>query len=436
MQSSGGVAPAAEAARAGAWSVLSGPAGGAVGAGLLARAQRRRQRARLRHGRDLLRRLRGRGRARSGAPTRARSTAARSSCRWSTSTRSAPAAARSAGATPAARCGSARARPAPSPGPACYGRGGTEPTVTDANLLLGYLAADSTPGRRRRARRRGGRAAAVGRAGRASSASSELETAEGIVRVANQEMVRALRVVTVERGVDPRRFALLPFGGAGPMHAAAIAAELGIEPHPLPARRRRPLGARALRLRPPPRHRPHRDARAATTSTAERIAAEVDELASRARRRPRGRRARGRLRDALRRPGLRAAGPGRRPSPTRPSWPSDFAARARGALRPPRPRGRGRAGRHPPGAGRRRAPSRGPRRPRRDGSSESARAVRFDGEWVETPVLRGEPRGRDCSAEGPCVFELPEATLVAAARLDAPRSTTPARSSRASGEAE
>ena len=56
----------------------------------------------------------------------------------------------------------------------------------------------------------------------------QLETAEGIVRIANQEMVRALRVVTVERGVDPRRFALLPFGGAGPMHAAAIAAELEI----------------------------------------------------------------------------------------------------------------------------------------------------------------------------------------------------------------
>src|SRR6202012_2635950 len=52
--------------------------------------------------------------------------------------------------------------------------------------------------------------------------------AEGIIRVANAEMVRALRVVTVERGVDPRRYALLAFGGAGPLHAAAIAAELGI----------------------------------------------------------------------------------------------------------------------------------------------------------------------------------------------------------------
>jgi len=113
------------------------------------------------------------------------------------------------------------------PGPACYGRGGTEPTVTDANLLLGNLAGDS--------RLAGGveldaEAAAAAVRGLADSLGlGELETAEGMVRIANQEMVRALRVVTVERGLDPRRFALLPFGGAGPMHAAAIAAELGIE---------------------------------------------------------------------------------------------------------------------------------------------------------------------------------------------------------------
>ena len=114
------------------------------------------------------------------------------------------------------------------PGPACYGRGGTEPTVTDANLLLGNLAGDSRLAGGVDARRRGG--AAPRSAGSATPLGlGELETAEGIVRVANQEMVRALRVVTVERGVDPRRFALLPFGGAGPMHAAAIAAELGIE---------------------------------------------------------------------------------------------------------------------------------------------------------------------------------------------------------------
>jgi N-methylhydantoinase A len=99
--------------------------------------------------------------------------------------------------------------------------------VTDANLLLGHLAPDS--------RLAGGVAldaeAAVVAIG-VLSRSLELdpiETAAGIVRVANQEMVRALRVVTVERGIDPRGFALLPFGGAGPMHAAAIAGELGIE---------------------------------------------------------------------------------------------------------------------------------------------------------------------------------------------------------------
>jgi N-methylhydantoinase A len=103
------------------------------------------------------------------------------------------------------------------PGPACYGQGGTEPTVTDANLLLGNLAADSTLA--------GGVALDLGAANAAVGALAgslglgELATAEGIVRVANQEMVRALRVVTVERGVDPRRFALLPFGGAGPMPA-------------------------------------------------------------------------------------------------------------------------------------------------------------------------------------------------------------------------
>ena len=141
------------------------------------------------------------------------------------------------------------------PGPACYGRGGTEPTVTDANLLLGYLSSDS--------RLAGGvelDADAAERGDRAprrrARPRAARDAAEGIVRVANQEMVRALRVVTVERGVDPRGFALMPFGGAGPMHAAAIADELGIDADPLPARRRRALGARAARLRAPPRHAP------------------------------------------------------------------------------------------------------------------------------------------------------------------------------------
>jgi N-methylhydantoinase A len=111
------------------------------------------------------------------------------------------------------------------PGPACYGRGGTEPTVTDANLVLGHLdpneplagvALDADAAHR-----------AVGTLADELGLSVD-ECAAGIVRVANAEMVRALRVMTVERGVDPREFALLAFGGAGPLHAAAIADELGV----------------------------------------------------------------------------------------------------------------------------------------------------------------------------------------------------------------
>ena len=112
------------------------------------------------------------------------------------------------------------------PGPACYGRGGTEPTVTDANLLLGHL----DPGEPLA----GGVELDAGAAEEAVGAlAGELglsteDCAAGIVRVANAEMVRAMRVMTVQRGVDPRDFALLAFGGAGPLHAAAIADELGM----------------------------------------------------------------------------------------------------------------------------------------------------------------------------------------------------------------
>jgi N-methylhydantoinase A len=112
------------------------------------------------------------------------------------------------------------------PGPAAYGHGGEEPTVTDANLVLGLLgtgaplagaiALDAEAAR-----------AAVGRLAEQLGLGL-LDCAEGIRRVANAEMVRALRVMTVERGVDPRELALLAFGGAGPLHAAAIAGELGM----------------------------------------------------------------------------------------------------------------------------------------------------------------------------------------------------------------
>jgi N-methylhydantoinase A/oxoprolinase/acetone carboxylase beta subunit len=113
------------------------------------------------------------------------------------------------------------------PGPACYGRGGTEPTVTDANLVLGLLDPDRplAGGVRLDAR---AAVDAVARLADELGLQDARACAEGVLRVANTEMVRALRVVTVERGIDPRRFALLAFGGAGPLHAAAIADELGI----------------------------------------------------------------------------------------------------------------------------------------------------------------------------------------------------------------
>jgi len=110
------------------------------------------------------------------------------------------------------------------PGPACYGRGGRQPTVTDANLVLGRLGPDAPLAGGVELDRH-----AAAQAIRALAASLDMglrDCARGIVAVAVAEMVRALRVVTVERGVDPRDFALLAFGGAGPLHATAIAEEL------------------------------------------------------------------------------------------------------------------------------------------------------------------------------------------------------------------
>jgi N-methylhydantoinase A len=134
------------------------------------------------------------------------------------------------------------------PGPACYGLGGAQPTVTDANLVLGYLEDGAVLG--------GSvtldRAAAVQALARlpvdesslkrftpslrdwvANATSSDTagratEAAAGVVRVVEAEMARALRMVSVERGIDPRGLALVAFGGAGPLHACALAEELGI----------------------------------------------------------------------------------------------------------------------------------------------------------------------------------------------------------------
>src|SRR3989442_809676 len=107
------------------------------------------------------------------------------------------------------------------PGPACYGLGGTEPTVTDANLVLGYL----DPGRAYGGSIRldpGRAAAAVEGLGRRFGLSL-VEAAQGMVEVANANMLRALRLVSVERGYDLRDFALIAYGGAGPVHAGLLA---------------------------------------------------------------------------------------------------------------------------------------------------------------------------------------------------------------------
>ncbi len=405
MQSSGGVASAAEAARAGAWSVLSGPAGGAVGAGLLARAC-------------------GDGNAlgfdmggtscdvcvvEDGAVRRTgqREIAGRTiqlpmvdvhtvgagggSIGWRDPGGALRVGPRSAGADP---------------GPACYGRGGAEPTVTDANLALGYLAPDS--------RLAGGVALDAGAAGTAiaslarSLGLAELEAAEGIVRVANQEMVRALRVVTVERGIDPRRFALLPFGGAGPMHAAAIAAELGIERILCP----RASGVlSALGLCASERRRD--TARTVMLSgdelSAERVATEVEDLIARLD---------GELGEAEPEVAyeMRYAGQAFElpvPGPTRPD-PVDLCERFERAHEE-------RYGHRDPDGevvlvhiglalvapGPQPRPTAAPE----GGLTHGSREARFDGEWLKASVLRGDPPA-GTEAQGPAIFELPEATFV------------------------
>ncbi len=112
------------------------------------------------------------------------------------------------------------------PGPACYGRGGTAPTVTDANLWLGYLPDGGWLGESVQLRRELAEQA-IATVADPLGLSLE-ETAVGIRTLANATMSRALRVISVERGLDPADFALLAFGGAGAMHACALAEELGM----------------------------------------------------------------------------------------------------------------------------------------------------------------------------------------------------------------
>ena len=406
MRSSGGVAPAEEAARAGAWSVLSGPAGGAVGAGLLARlsgdgnalgfdmggtscdvcvveaGEVRRTDAREIDGRPIQLPMVDVHTVGAGG----------GSIGWRDPGGALRAGPQSAGADP---------------GPACYGRGGTEPTVTDANLLLGRLGGDSELA--------GGVSLDTEAAERAvtelgrSLDLDPLETAAGILRVANQEMVRALRVVTVERGVDPRGFALLPFGGAGPMHAAAIAAELGIETILCP-RAGGVLSALGLCASDRRRDTARTVMLGEVDLSAERIAAEVAAMVA-------------------------EAGAGlEQEAETRVTYKLRYAGQAfelpvPGPVDPePAELVEGFERAHEERYGHRDPEGEvvlvdielalvvpGPEpRPQAAGVStaeEGSRRVFFNGEWIGTPVLRGEPvAGRE--AEGPVVFELPEATFV------------------------
>jgi N-methylhydantoinase A len=225
MQSAGGVVDVATASEGAAGFILSGPAGGVVGAAFVARAGGYE---------DLLTFDMG-GTSTDVAPVRGGEagtttefavsgvpvtlpvvdlhtvSAGGGSIAWADAGGALRVGPQSAGADP---------------GPAAYDRGGEEPTVTDANLFLGYLPDGAELGGELVLRR--------DCAERALAALGErlgldpLETALGVVRVANAEMTRALRIISVERGLDPREFALVAFGGAGGLHACALAEELGM----------------------------------------------------------------------------------------------------------------------------------------------------------------------------------------------------------------
>ncbi len=416
MMSSGGVAPAGEAASAGAWSVLSGPAGGAVGAGLLAE-------------------LSGDGNALGfdlggtscdvcvieGGEVRrtdSREVAGRviqlpmvdvhtvgaggGSIAWRDPGGALRVGPHSAGAEP---------------GPACYGRGGEQPTVTDANLLLGYLDPSSELAGGVALDVEGAEAAVAGLA--EALGLERVATAEGIVRIANQEMIRALRVVTVERGIDPREFSLLPFGGAGPMHAAAIADELGIERLLCP-RASGVLSALGLLASDRRRDTARTVGLSGAELTAQRIADTVEDLRdSIAGEFDREASTEAEFELRYRGQGFELAIDGdERPDPV------DLAERFAAAHER-------RYGYSEPEAEIElvtirvavvAAGSRPGIEAATDGGlARSTREARFAGDWIEAVVLRGEPAA-GAEADGPCIFELPESTLVLppgwAARVD------------------
>jgi N-methylhydantoinase A len=279
MQSNGGLADVESAAAHAALTVLSGPAGGAAGAAYAARAAGVERALCLDMGgtsADVCV-VRGGAVAETGAseiagrpialPTLDVHTvgAGGGSVAWRDAGGALRVGPRSAGAVP---------------GPACYARGGEEPTVTDASLLLGHLP-DDVPLAGGVSLDRAAAERAVSTLARALGLDPR-SCAEGIVRVANAEMVRALRVVTVERGIDPRDHALVAFGGAGPLHAVAIAEELGIE-RVIAPRASGVLAALGLVVAPRRRDAQRSVLRAGADLTAAAIAGDVAELAGAAR---------------------------------------------------------------------------------------------------------------------------------------------------------
>jgi N-methylhydantoinase A len=113
------------------------------------------------------------------------------------------------------------------PGPASYGRGGTEPTVTDANVILGRLSPERFLGGEMRLNREAAESALRERLARPLGVNLE-RAASGMLQVATSAMANAVRHVTLERGLDPRDFTLVAYGGGGPLHAASVAKELSI----------------------------------------------------------------------------------------------------------------------------------------------------------------------------------------------------------------
>ena len=224
MQSNGGLIDVTTAARFASRTVLSGPAGGVMGAAAWARAENIAHAlafdmggtscdvALISHGEP----GRTSGTAINGHPLHLPMldirtvSAGGGSIAWADSGGALRVGPRSAGARP---------------GPAAYGFGGVDPTVTDAQVVLGRVGAVGTPGAQIPLERE--RAVAVVGA-LADELGLSLETcAEGILHVANHEMTRALRVVSVERGVHPAGAVLIAFGGAGPLHACEVADLLG-----------------------------------------------------------------------------------------------------------------------------------------------------------------------------------------------------------------